>query len=520
MTYGKHQNHVGREIFMKRYGILLILIALLATPRAGSAQRPRLPSIPQQLSLRQAIDFALAYSPVYRQTANDRSPAAWGVRNAYASFIPAVTGSYGLNYRGSGTQTFLADEFVQPSATIGSDYSLTLSMTLSGRTLMQPGLARAQLRAAEAGIDGAAIALESLVEQQYLAGLRAEAQVRLAELQLERNEEFLRLARARFQVGQNTMLDVRQAEVARGQSQVALLQARQLVTVEKLRLFEQMGVPAPDDPSVVALTDSFPIVQPGWQLSALLGEAERQNPELLALRARESAAAAGERAAKSSWLPTVSLSAGWSGFTQQFTNEAFLIDRARTGSNISLASCQNQNQVFMDVNSRLSPEQQIPLSDCSAFVFTDTDAAAIRADNRVFPFDFQSQPFQARATISLPLFSQFTRSLEISQASILTEDAQEAVRERELRVRTAVSQAYYALLTAFETIGIQESNQVAAREQLRLATERYRVGSGTFFELLDAQLAATGAEADYINAVYAYHQSIATLEAAVGRPLR
>ena len=53
----------------------------------------------------------------------------------------------------------------------------------------------------------------------------SEAQVELAELQLRRNEEFLRLADARFRVGQATMLDVRQAEVAKGQSEVGLLQA-------------------------------------------------------------------------------------------------------------------------------------------------------------------------------------------------------------------------------------------------------------------------------------------------------
>jgi outer membrane protein len=87
-------------------------------------------------------------------------------------------------------------------------------------------------------------------------------------------------------------------------------------------------------------------------------------------------------------------------------------------------------------------------------------------------------------------------------------------------VRTDVSQAYYALETAYQTIGIQERNRVAAAEQLRLAQERYRVGSGTFFELLDAQVAAQRADADHINAVYAYHRSVAALEAAVGRPLR
>lgn len=499
---------------------VFVLLALAALPRVGGAQRPALPSVPQALSLRDAIDIALAYSPSYRQVENDRSPAAWGVRNAYGSFLPNFNASYGVNYSGSGTQTFLTDQFVQPSATVGSDYSLSLSMTISGRTFMQPGLAKAQLRAAEAGIDGAAITLESGIQRQYLTVLQALAQVELAELQLTRNEEFLRLARARFDVGQNTMLDVRQAEVARGQSEVALLQARQAVTVEKLRLFEQMGVPAPEDPSVVALSDTFPIVKPHWQLGELLREAEQRNPDLEALRAREAAAYAGERAAKSSWLPTLSLSAGWSGFTQQFTNGAFLVDQARLNAESQLQSCQSQNLIVADVNTRLGPGQQIPPSNCAMFMFSDANAADIRAQNDVFPFDFRSQPFQARATVSLPIFSQFSRSLEISQAAVRADDAQESVRQRALQVRTAVSQAYYGLLTAYETIRIQESNQVAAREQLRLATERYRVGSGTFFELLDAQLAALRAEADYINAVYSYHQAIAILESAVGRPLR
>ena len=67
---------------------------------------------------------------------------------------------------------------------------------------------------------------------------------------------------------------------------------------------------------------------------------------------------------------------------------------------------------------------------------------------------------------------------------------------------------------------VQYRNRTAAQEQLRLATERYRVGSGTFFELLDAQLAAQRADSDYINAGYDYHKTIAGLESAVGRPLR
>ena len=70
--------------------IPLLGILLLGTAAAGAAQN-RLPSIPQTLSLEDALGLAERYNPTYLQTANDRGPAAWGVRNAYAAFIPSLT---------------------------------------------------------------------------------------------------------------------------------------------------------------------------------------------------------------------------------------------------------------------------------------------------------------------------------------------------------------------------------------------------------------------------------------------
>jgi outer membrane protein len=494
---------------------IISIVALTLVPgvsASAAAQQAALPSVPQSLTLAEAVDLARGNNPLLRQTVNDRSGTAWGVRNAYAAFLPSVNASGSMSYAGAGEGTFLSQQFIQPSATVGSSYSLNLSMSLSGRTLTQPGLARARHDATEARIAGAEINLESMVRQQYLAVKQAEAQVGLAELQLRRNDEFLRLAQARYDVGQNTMLDVRQAEVARGQAQVALLQARQAVTVEKLRLFQTMGVLAPDDPSVVSLTDSFPVVEPSWELHELLAEADRGNPDLGALRAQASAARANERAVKSTWLPTLSFSAGWAGFTQQFTNSQTLVNQARSSAQGAVAQCEFANEFWL--NDGKTP------TDCSGFALTPADEQEILTQNEVFPFDFTSQPFSARLTVSLPLFTQFSRPTQVAEASAQADDAREAVRARQLQVRTDVSQAYYTLATAYETIGIQENNRVAAGEQLRLATERYRVGSGTFFELLDAQVAAQRAEADYINAIYAYHRAIAALENAVGRPLR
>jgi len=423
-----------------------------------------------------------------------------------------VTASGSFGYRGPGSQTFAAVEFVQGSSTIASSYSLGLNWQLSGATLAQPGLAKAQLRATDATIDGARNNLRAGITQQYLSVLQAEEQVGLARSQLTRNEEFLRLAEARYQVGQATLLDVRQAQVARGQAEVALLEANQAVIVEKLRLFQQMGTPAPDDPTVVTLTDTFPVVQPTWDLRQLLQAAEAENPDVNALRARAAAARSSASASKSEWLPSLSFSAGWSGFTQQYTNGDFLVNQARDGLLTARTECDYSNQAW------LNPGE--PPLDCALLQLTPADEQAIRDGNDVFPFSFTRQPFSASLTLSLPLFTQFGRPARIAQASQLADDAQQQVEARRLQVRTDVSQAFYGLRASYQAVAIQETNRQAAQEQLRLATERYRVGSGTFFELLDAQLAEQRAEADYINATYAYHRAIATLEAAVGRSLR
>jgi outer membrane protein len=476
------------------------------------AQQPVLPSVPQSLTLEEAVDLALRHNRQYRQVANDRSAAAWGDRSAYSQlFLPSFSAGLGLGYQGAGQRAFLGTDFSLGSSILGSDYSLSLDWQVSGTTLTQPGLARAERRATEAQIDGATVNLRSAVRQQYLLALQAEAQVQIAQLQVTRNEEFLRLAQARYQVGQATMLDVRQAEVAKGQADVALLQARQAVIVEKLRLFQQLGVPAPEDPSLVTLPDTFPVTEPAWSLSELLRAADQENPDVAVLEARAAAARSNEKAAKAQWLPSLNFSAGWSGYTREYTNTEYPVSLAREARDGEIAQCDLINSDLL--NPGLTPYP------CPS-PFSDADMDQIIADNDAFPFGFTSQPFSARVSLSLPIFTQFGREARIAQAAQQADDAVEQVEDQRLQVRTNVSQAYYGLVAAHQAIGIQETNRVAAQEQLRLATERYRVGSGTFFELLDAQVAAQRAEADYINAIYAYHRAIASLEAAVGRPLR
>ena len=488
---------------------LLLSVGLVVCPLLAVSQQP----VPATLSLADAISLARQHNPAYRQTIHDRSPAGWGVRSAWSSlWLPSVTASGGVAYAGPGEQNFLTSSFSQSVSTWSSSYSFLFDWTLNGQTLSQPGLKKAQLNAADADVRGAETNLVTAVTQQYLTVLQARDNAEVARQQLQHDEEFQKLAQARYDVGRASLIDVRQAQVARGQAEVVLLRARTAVQVEKLRLFQEIGVAAPVDLGTVQLTDSFTVQTPSWRLGDLLTMAEQQNPALKALRERERAAGWGVKAASSSYGPSVSLSAGWSGFTQKLSDLNPAIASIRQSAQTDSLACAYENAAWLNTG-------QTPLN-CALLTNTASQEQAFQAQNARYPFHFTPQPFQARLTVTIPLWGNFLQPLQVSQAKATQQDLQESVRARGLQVQTDVSQAYLTLETAFQTIAIQDTNRAAAREQLQLATERYRVGSGTFFELLDAQVAALRAETDYINAGYDYHKARAALEAAVGRSLR
>jgi outer membrane protein len=366
--------------------------------------------------------------------------------------------------------------------------------------------------------------LKFSVTFQYLNALQASAQVAVARQQVARNQDFLDLANAKYRVGQGTLIEVRQAEVLKAQSDVALLRGIQDENSAKLELFNRIGVVPPLAIDQIGLSDSFPVSEPMFALDGLLEQAEQENPELRALRARERAAAIGVTSAKSAFLPSLSLRAGWSGFTQQQTDDGLLVQQGLGGALAGAASCFTNDSIR--VGAGLAA--QFPGTTCydvnglngTGTALTPQARRAIIDANSKFPFDFTRQPFGIGLTISLPLFTGFGRSLQLQQAREFAQDADERTRARALGIRTEVHTNWLGVQTSYRAIAVQAASRDAARDQLRLAQDRYRLGSGTALEVSDAQNAVQRAEGDYVNAVYDYHKALASLESAVGRPLR
>jgi outer membrane protein len=491
----------------------LFFIGLVAAATQASAQAVPRDSATQTttLTLDQAIDQARRNNPVLQQTLNDRIGARAAVRSAYGALLPSADASLSAQRQQGGQQIFSGTSLGASSDVNQSSYQIGFNYRINSATLITPSLQRANRDAVEADITGATENLRSNVAQQYLSALQAEANADLQDSLVVASQQELILAQAREIVGSGTQLDVSRAEVALGLQQVQVLRARNLVEIEKLRLFQLMGIQQPPN---VKLVSQFPVRPIALDLQQLIESARRQNPGVVALRSREHVADLNVRREKGEYSPTLSLSTGIGGYTYGYTDSNFPVQQAAAQIDAARTSCIRTEEV----RAALSLSNQ--LAQCNSMTFTPADEQAIRSSNSKFPFNFTKSPRSFTAVLSLPLFDGFAREQRLQEAMASRSDARYSVRAQELALTADVTAAYLTLTTAEKTVALQEQNAAKARQELKLVQDRYKIGATTFVDLTQARATYERAESERINAVYDYHKAFAVLESAVGHPLR
>jgi outer membrane protein TolC len=504
----------------RRTAAAVIMLLAIGSPLAAQGST----AVPRQLSLTQALELARQNSPTYRQAGTAADPAAEAVKQANWALLPTLNVSSGMGYTGSGSQTFGGQVF--PSSPIlQSNYGFSAGVQLGTRAFITPSILRAQERSTLQTIAAAGVTLTSTVTSDYFAALLATSNVGVALDQVAADTGLLALARAKQQVGQNTLLDVLLAQTKLANDQILLLQAQQLATQLRITLIQAIGLPADSNVDALALTSPFPLVEPKFDLTALRSMARSTSPSLRSFEESDRANQLSLKASRLDRLPTLSLRAGLSGYTQQFTNANIPIASQLQGAQLNEANCAFQNQIL----SRLtSPIPGAIIADCKAYAGLDPTGNAllpatvqqIRASNNVFPFNFTGSPLSLSLNISLPIWDAYAGSLRISTAAAARDAGREQLRAQQLLTDAQIQTQLVVVRTSWASIVIQDTNRATAREQLNLATQKYRVGSGTALDVATAQVSVTTAEANYVAAVFNYHLAIVALEAAVGRPLR
>jgi outer membrane protein len=495
--------------------VSLVATFILGAAQAGAQEgRGGIPAGPGELSLETALGLAREYNPDFRVQETQIQTADLEVRGARGDLLPSASVSNSYGYQASGERRVGSVALGTQPDYYSSSYILSLSFSMNGTSLLRPGQARAQARAAEARVEGAALGLRGQVTDAYLSVLQADAQVRQAETALERTRLNVLQASAQVQVGVGTPLDIRRAEVQEGQAEVQLVQSQNQATAARLGLARLLGVALPED---VRMVTEFELFDPVLDVGGLLARAMEFNPVLRASRLSADATEVGIRQAQTQYLPNVSLSAGVSGSIFQAGDLNPLIAQELSSQAGRYESCLQDNRIRELLGD--APR------NCAALNPSDPAVeAAIRGDvqdrNSGFPFEYRRQPLSMSLSLSLPIFTGFSRRQAVEEARVAASNAREQVRAEELMLRSEVGTAVRFVETARRTVELQERIRGTATEELRMAQERFRLGLASSLEVADAQTNLSQAERDEINALYDFHKSIAALESLVGGPVR
>ena len=121
--------------------------------------------------------------------------------------------------------------------------------------------------------------------------------------------------------------------------------------------------------------------------------------------------------------------------------------------------------------------------------------------------------------MTYPIFNRFLREQQVTASQVAAENAEATAAEERRQVLASLTSAIAALESARLRIGITQTSVLAAREDLRVQQERYRLGAATIVDLLTSQEALSQAEVDEINARFDYLRARTQIGTLIGRTL-
>lgn len=312
------------------------------------------------------------------------------------------------------------------------------------------------MRAARFRLDAARNDIALAARRQFYEVVKA---IRLADvsegaLRLSRDDE--RRVKAMFEVGSVSKSDLLKAQVRTSQSELALLQARHLITTQRIGLAQLVGLEESKlgDVDTVLAAETRTYDEP-----AILAEAEKSRPDLMAAKAELASARASHSAARLARLPFVNLN----------------------GS----ATFKSKSESSVNQDPTLALETDRVLSASVALVWNVFDLGLLDA------------------------------GVASAKASLIRAQDTYDVAHRDLAGE--VREALLAYQEAVESNVAAQRGLESATENLKLTQEKYNVGSATILELIDAQVQLETAQSDRVKALAAIHVAEAQINRVRGQ---
>ena len=269
------------------------------------------------MTMAEALELAQVHSPQLAQSQANLSNAGSSRRRAWGSFLPNVS-------VGSGTSVQSLDRFDPNTQRVvtGSNDSYNASLNANyqvfqgGRKFHELGRTESSIMEAEARLLDQRFAVVLQTRTLFMNALRQFELVAVAEASVERAEESLAISRARMLAGTATRSDTLRTRLELANALQSLLQARNQLRVARFSLGRQVGASGPVVPVLPGNLEPAPLPLSEQEIIAL---AESVSPAVRAAEAASSVAGSALGNARSSYLPSLSLSSGYTWANQDPT---------------------------------------------------------------------------------------------------------------------------------------------------------------------------------------------------------
>ena len=415
------------------------------------------------ITLEEAIQLAEFNSPKLKAAASQVDQAKSSLRAAIAAWYPTV------DLSASGLPEYF-QSYTNRNPDFGSDTyarqwrvngALSVRWDLINPTRV-PQIAAARDRYERAG-DSYLIALRDLrlqVQTSYFALQKADEGVRIGQASVKASLVSYRDARARFNAGGNTKLDVLEAETQLARDRNLLTSNLRLQDEQRHLLARVLDLPQDVIPTAATPLRPMGLWDPSLQESIVSAYNYREELDQLILD----------------------------------------ISINNSQANASLAAVQPVLSFVNSTTAYRSEGQSAKASlseiDMGDFINGFQNSTALTASWRLFD--------GGRARAEYQRSKQVAQQIRFDFANLRNQ------------IRFEVEQSFFGLRAAIQTIDTTAAEVLAARESLRLSQLRVQAGVGVQREVVNTQRDLTQAELKYANAVNDYNTNLAQLQRRTG----
>ena len=126
------------------------------------------------------------------------------------------------------------------------------------------------------------------------------------------------------------------------------------------------------------------------------------------------------------------------------------------------------------------------------------------------------EDWSASVSVDVPIFHSLSDYASLKRSKAQLQNVQQAREDYQRAVTMQLTTAYLNVKSALKKVHIADKAVAQAEENLRIIENKYGVGMASNVEVIDVQVAFTGARANAINALYDFYIARAELEKSAG----